>query len=127
MSNETTRRSLVRGLAWTTPIIAVVACAPAYAASRPLDCAPTAECKLPGEGGSSTKDYRIRTNCSAASNPVVKVEVYDDVQEMWIEASRSVDGTFTAKEFNDSRRNRQVRVTDAFGQSQIYTIPFPPC
>lgn len=125
MTQQIARRTITSA-AWTIPAIAACAPAPAFAASRPIDCAPQAECKDPGEG-SNTKDYRIRTNCSSSTNPIAKVEVYDDKQKIWIEATANGDGTFTAKEFNDSRRDRQVRVTDSFGQVATYTVAFPPC
>lgn len=119
------RRTVVRGVAWTTPVIVVAATAPAFAASA-LVCSPTAECKLPGEG-SNTKDYRIRTNCSSTGGAIAKVEVYDDKNEVWVVATDNGDGTWTSVDFNDSRRNRQVRITDTIGQTSVTTIPFPPC
>jgi hypothetical protein len=98
---------------------------PAYAASQAIDCAPTAECKQPGEG-SNTKDYVVRLNCTSTT-PITKVEVYDDKAKVWITATSNDDGTFTAPGFNDSRRDRLVRLTDQYGQVKSYTVGFPPC
>jgi hypothetical protein len=122
---QTTRRTLVRGAAWTAPVIAVAAAAPAFAASQPITCAPTAECKQPGEG-SNTKDYVVRLNCTSTT-PITKVEVFDNKEKVWISASPNGDGTWTAPGFNDSRRDRLVRLTDKYGQEQTYTVAFPPC
>lgn len=122
---ETSRRTFTRGVAWAAPAIAIAATAPAYAASQNIDCGPTAECKDPGEG-SNTKDYRVRLNCTSTT-PITKVEVFDTKEKVWIEATANGDGTYTAKEFNDSRRDRQVRLTDQFGQQKTYTVSFPPC
>ena len=68
----------------------------------------------------------VRTNCTSTT-PITKVEVYDTKEKVWIEAVDNGDGTFTAPGFNDSRRDRQVRLTDQYGQQRIYTVPFPPC
>lgn len=122
---ETTRRNIVRGAAWSVPIIAVAAQAPAFAASQPIECAPTAECKMPGEG-SNSKDYVVRLNCTSTT-PITGVEVFDDKQKVWVAAVDNGDGTFTAPGFNDSRRDRQVRLTDQYGQQSIYNVAFPPC
>lgn len=121
----TSRRTIVKGAAWSVPIIAVAAQAPAFAASQPITCGPTAECKLPGEG-SNSKDYVVRLNCTSTT-PIVKVEVYDTKNKVWIEAVDNGDGTWTAPGFNDSRRDRPVRLTDQYGQVQNYTVAFPPC
>lgn len=122
---DVTRRSITRGAAWSVPVIAVAAAAPAFAASQPIDCAPTAECKLQGDG-QNTKDYVIRTNCTSTT-PITKLEVYDDKKKTWNVAQDNEDGTFTAFDFNDSRRDRQVRLTDKYGQQKIYNVAFPPC
>lgn len=122
---DVTRRSITRGVAWATPVIAVAATAPAFAASQPITCAPTAECKLQGDG-QNTKDYVIRTNCTSTT-PIVKLEVYDDKEKTWKPAQDNGDGTFTAFDFNDSRRDRTVRLTDKYGQQKIYNVAFPPC
>lgn len=121
----TSRRTVVQGAAWTVPVIAIAATAPAFAASQSIDCSPTAECKLPGEG-SNTKDYVVRLNCTSTT-PIVTVEVFDTKEKVWIAAVDNGDGTWTAPGFNDSRRDRQVRLTDKYGQQRIYVVAFPPC
>lgn len=122
---ELNRRNVVRGAVWTTPVVMIAATAPAFAASQPINCAPTAECKQPGDG-QNTKDYTIRTNCTSTT-PITCVEVYDDKEKKWIQAEPQRDGTFTAYDFNDSRRDRTVRLTDKYGQVKIYNVAFPPC
>jgi len=124
MTHNTTRRSVVRGAAWTVPVVAVATAAPAFAASS-LVCTPTAECKLPGEG-SNTKDYAIRTGCVTGS-PVATVEVYDNQAAVWIAATLQDDGTWLAPQFNDSRRSRSVRITDTAGSVDISIVDFAPC
>ena len=119
------RRTVTRTAAWTVPVIAVAVQAPAFAASQPLNCGPTAECKLQGDG-QNTKDYVIRTNC-ISTTPITQVEVYDDKKKTWVSADANGDGTWTAYNFNDSRRTRQVRLTDKFGQQETYNVDFPPC
>lgn len=127
---EINRRNIVRGAAWSIPVIAVAATAPAFAASQPITCVPTADCKFPGDGGNS-KDYVLRTNCTSTT-PITKVEVYDnkggpDKKGAWVVAKAETDGTYTAYEFNDSRRTREVRLTDKYGQTETYFVDFPPC
>lgn len=122
---DVTRRSIARGAAWSVPVIAVAAAAPAFAGSQPIDCTPTAECKLQGNGH-NTKDYVIRTNCTSPT-PIACVEVWDDKRKRWVRASNNGDGTWTAYDFNDSRRDRLVRLTDARGQQKFYNVAFPPC
>ncbi len=119
------RRTIVRGAAWTVPVIAVAATAPAFAASQPINCAPTAECKQPGEG-TNTKDYVVRLNCTSTT-PITEVDVFDNKTKQWIAAIDNEDGTWTAPGFNDSRRDRAVRLTDKYGQQQPYNVAFPPC
>ena len=125
MTHKTDRRTVVRGAAWTVPVIAVASAVPAFAASQAIDCGPTAECKLPGEG-SNTKDYVVRTNCTSTT-PIVELDVFDNVKKVWIPAVDNGDGTWTAPGFNDSRRDRQVRLTDKYGQTMVYSVAFPPC
>lgn len=119
------RRTLVRGMAWTTPVVAMAATAPAFAASQPITCAPTAECKRPGEG-QNTKDYAIRTHCTSTT-PITQVRVYDDKEAKWIVAEPQADGAFLARGFNDSRGHRTVELTDKYGQQKVYTVSFSPC
>lgn len=118
------RRTIVRGAAWTVPVVAVATSAPAFAVSA-LVCSPTAECKLPG-AGQNTKDYTIRTNCASVGGTITSVEVRNKFEE-WVPAAPNADGTWTAAGFNDSRRDRLVRITDSSGQSTSSIISFPPC
>jgi hypothetical protein len=125
---NTNRRTLVRGIAytaWTAPVILSATKVPAFAASA-LICAPTAECKQPGEG-SNTKDYLIRPNCTSVNGTVTTVRVYDDKDKRWIVALDQGDGSWLARGFNDSRRDRAVEITDSAQQVMVYTIAFPPC
>ena len=120
-----TRRTVTRGVAWTVPVIAAAVAAPAFAASQPLVCAPTAECKEPGEG-SNTKDYAVRTNCSTGGE-ILGVRVFDDKREAWVEAGYDIaTGAWLARGFNDSRRDRLVEVRTAV-ETKTYTVAFPPC
>lgn len=125
------RRTVVRGAAWTAPVIAVMAAAPAYAASQ--DCQPEAKCKLQGEG-QNTKDYLIATNCANTGGGIKRVEVYDDKNKSWINATQQDGGDWLAEGFNDSRGHRFVRITSEGSNassgddySMQYTVRFPPC
>lgn len=121
---QTSRRNLVRGIAWTAPIVTAIATAPAYATSAPV-CNPTADCKQPGEG-SNTKDYAIRTNCVSGGD-ILSVRVYDDKAQAWIVATPNVsEAAWLAQGFNDSRRMRLVEITTQ-GGVVTSSIGFPPC
>jgi hypothetical protein len=120
-----TRRTVTRTAAWTVPVIAVIGAAPAFATSQPLTCAPTAECKAPGNP--NDKSYVIRTNCTSTNGGIVKVEVYETKTETWIEAVPNADGTYAAPGFPDSRQDRNVRVTGAGGSVEVYPVAFKPC
>lgn len=127
MKNQSSlpRRTVVRGAAWTVPVVAVAAAAPAFAVSRPV-CNVTAECKLPGEG-SNTKDYAIRSNCGADDSNIESVLIYTDTNNTKsIDAVLQGDGTFLAKGFKDSRAYRTVQITFNTGP-QTYNVYFPPC
>lgn len=119
-----TRRTITAA-AWTAPVIAACAPIPAFAASQPLVCTPTAECKAPGEG-SNTKDYVVRTNCSSGG-AIISVRVFDDKRDEWIVATiDDTTGGWVARGFNDSRRDRLVEVRTAV-ETKTYTVSFPPC
>jgi len=119
-----TRRTVTRGVAWTVPVIAAAAAAPAFAASAPV-CNPTAECKLPGEG-ENTKDYAIRTNC-VTGGAILAVDAFDDNSQTWrIGAYDEAADAWVVPEFNDSRRTRTVRITTEGGVT-ISALHFPPC
>lgn len=120
--NKITRRS-VTAAAWTTPIVAMSAPAPAFAASQPLSCRPTARCKLPGDP--QDKSYVIEANCSLSNGGIRSVEVQDRSGN-WIPA-RLEDGAWVAPGFGDSRRDRPVRITDMSGLQETYIVSFPPC
>jgi len=123
MTNKISRRTIAAG-AWTIPVLAVSAPAPAFAASA-LICSPTAECKQPGDG-SNDKDYRIRTNCLSTGGAIVSVSVRDK-HEAWVPAADQGDGTWLASGLDDSRRSRMVQITDGSGQVSETIIDFPPC
>jgi len=56
-----TRRTLVKGAAWTAPAIVVMSAAPAYAATRPPVAPPPDSfgCKYPGNSDPWEKSYRV--------------------------------------------------------------------
>lgn len=70
VGTRVTRRTITRGIAWTAPVVAVAAAAPAFASSQ--DCDPVVTfgddaCKCPGKGNDFT--YYIQlcvddSNCS---------------------------------------------------------------
>lgn len=55
-----TRRTVARGVAWTLPVVAVSATAPAFATSPvPPDFGKLTACKIPGNSGDLTKGYKF--------------------------------------------------------------------
>jgi hypothetical protein len=62
------RRTIVRGAAWTIPVVAVASTAPAFAASTDAPSiggsASFTSCKLSGLGGSNCQGYRLGINLS---------------------------------------------------------------
>lgn len=123
MTQTTVSRRTVTRAAWTTPIVAACAPVPAFAASQPLTCQPSARCKLPGDP--QDKSYIVETNCSSSNGSITDVSVRDKFSD-WIPATYE-NGAWVAPGFGDSRRDRLVRITDASGLSQTYTVSFPPC
>lgn len=123
--SDFSRRTVVRGAAWSVPVIAIAGPVPAFAAS--LRCHPVAECKQPG-AGQFTKDYAIRTNCGPSDASITLVRVESSANE-WIVATKQNDGTYLALGFKDSRAFRTVEITfaDAPNDPEIYTVAFPPC
>lgn len=112
--NAPTRRTIVRGAAWTVPIIATMGVAPAFAASAPI-CRPTG-CKGPGDGG-NTKDYYLTPGCDQT------------VTTVWIDnelATRLEDGRWKVTGKGDSRRDRPVRIVATAGDWSG-PVAFPPC
>ena len=122
-----TRRTIVRGTAWTVPVIALAATAPAFATSQPI-CNVTAECKEPG-AGQNTKDYRIRTNCGTVDDARIEnVWVFKNESKTdYIPGTLEDDGSYLAKGFKDSRAYRYVRIFFNDGTSIDYNVAFPPC
>lgn len=109
-----TRRTITRAAAWTMPVIAVAATAPAYAASA-LECAPTGY-KKPGDGPHS-KDYVLRPACNY------------DVVAVWIDgvlATRRPDGSWIVRNQPDSRRHLPVTIQTANGTDGPTMVAFPP-
>lgn len=115
------RRTLVKGVAWTMPVIAVAASAPAFAASN--KCSPIAQCKEPGEG-QNTKDYAILNNCVGNLDHTVatvtidgRVATYEAATASWI-----------VRGFKDSRAFRTVVLTFSDGSpTETHNVAFPPC
>ena len=116
--SEYSRRTVVRGAAWTVPVIAVAAQAPAFAASK--RCQPFSQCKDPGDG-SNTKDYEIFTNCGGADITVTTVTVDGEP------AIKQPDGGFKVFNFKDSRAFRDVRICFTDRTCEDYTVAFSPC
>lgn len=125
--SDFSRRTIVRGAAWSVPVIAVASPVPAFAVSK--RCRPVAECKQPG-AGQNTKDYRIRTNCGPSDDSIVSVRVFlDESGTDFIAATDQGDGTWLAVGFKDSRAFRTVEITFESGEplTELYTVAFPPC
>lgn len=115
-----TRRTVAKGVAWTVPVIATVAAAPAYAVS--LSCRPFAECKKPG-AGSNAKTYIVNSNCGTSSSNVLEITV-DGQPTLPLG-----DGRFETIEFGNSKNFRDVVVVFNDGRpNETYNnVPFPPC
>ena len=113
------RRTLVRGAAWSVPVIAVAAPIPAFAAS--LSCQPFAECKKPGASQDTTKTYVINSNCGAVDNNITSITV-DGTPTTLLSTGR-----YETEEFGDSRNFRQVVITFSDRPTETYTVAFPPC
>jgi hypothetical protein len=115
------RRTIVRGTAWTIPVIAVAATAPAFAASQ--RCKPIAQCKEPGEG-QNTKDYAILTNCIGNVDSTVEGVTVDGKVAEYDAATAQ----YVARGFKDSRAYRTVVLTFKDGSpNETYNVGFPPC
>jgi len=58
------RRTIVRGAAWSVPVVAVATYAPAYAASldAPQPAGLLALCRTTGQGNNNCQGYRFRLN-----------------------------------------------------------------
>ena len=119
--SEYSRRTVVRGAAWSVPVIAVAAQAPAFAASR--RCRPIAECKDPGEG-SNTKDYAVLTNCGTVVDTTVATVTIDGRLATY----DAVTARYVVRGFRDSRAFRTVVITFNDGsEAETYNVAFPPC
>lgn len=112
------RRTVVRGAAWTVPVLAVAAPIPAFAVSK--RCRPFSTCKDPGDG-SNTKDYEVFTNCGGADLSVVSVTV--DGKPATLQA----DGGYKVFNFKDSRSTRDVTICFTDQTCEDYTVGFAPC
>lgn len=120
MTINTNRRNIMRGVAWTVPVVAVAGAAPAFAVSQ--SCQPFAECKKPGSSQDKDKRYIVNTNCGASQINVDTITVDGKPTEPL------GDGRFETVEFKDSRNFREVVVTFTDGRvAETYTVPFPPC
>lgn len=68
------RRTVMKGAAWSVPVVLVASAAPAMASSRPIEITGVAlSCKHPGEGGSNDypKGYHILFNFKNTSNEAI--------------------------------------------------------
>lgn len=114
------RRSLVRGAAWSVPVIAVAAAAPAFAVSQ--SCRPFAECKKPGASSDTDKTYVINANCGTLDNNIKTVFV-DDKPTTFLSSGR-----YETVQFKDSGNFRDVVITFNDGSVETYlNVAFPPC
>jgi hypothetical protein len=117
--SEINRRTIVRGVAWTTPVVIAATAAPAFAASQ--SCKPFAECKNPG-AGQNRKTYIVNSNCGVSGSTVVSVTVDGKP------TTPLGDGRFETVEFKDSRNFRTVVITFSDRPDETYElVPFPPC
>lgn len=104
------RRTVVRGVAWTVPVVAVSATAPAFATSpTPPNFGKLTACKIPGASGDLTKGYKFTvpyngtygqiTNLSLTLNGVSKTPecpVTDGSNlTFYVVSSSSADGAGT--------------------------------
>lgn len=119
MSEKISRRTVAKGVAWTTPVIVAATAAPAFATSQ--SCRPFAECKKPGASQDKTKRYIVNTNCGAADASIVSITVDGKP------TTALGDGRYETVEFKDSRNFREVVVTFSDRPAEKYTVPFPPC
>ena len=113
------RRTVVRGAAWTVPVVAVATTAPAFAVSK--SCRPYAECKKPGSSQDKDKTYIVNSACGAADNNIKSVTV--DGKPTTLLST----GRFETEEFKDSRNFREVVIEFTDRASETYTVGFPPC
>ena len=62
--SEFNRRTLVRGAAWSIPVVAIAAHAPAFAASTdaPTPGSLMMDCRTNGQGGGNCQGYRLAVN-----------------------------------------------------------------
>lgn len=114
MSAATSRRTLVKGVAWSVPVVSMAATAPAFAASA-LGCTPTAY-KKPGRG-KNRKDYVLRPGCNY------------DVTCVWIDgkaATRRADGTWIVSDQPNSRAKLTVIIQTPNGRWGPTLVAFPP-
>ena len=113
------RRTIVRGAAWSLPAVTVVAAVPAFAASSdPATCSPTG-CKFPGDGP-HTKDYAVTLNCSGYGTAV---QVLIDGQQ----AEEADPGVWLVKGQPDSQAKLMVQVFFADHRTWDGLVMFKPC
>jgi len=63
------RRTVMKGAAWSVPVVLVASAAPAIASSRPIEISGVASsCKHPGGSGSFEKAYHIKFTFKNTSN-----------------------------------------------------------
>lgn len=122
MTQATTRRNIVRGAAWTVPVIAVAATAPAFAAS-PINCTPCGY-KRPGYGtdsqtGKRLKDYVIDLNCIATQDVTRVVIDGKDATKLW-------NNRWILRSQPDSRNKLFVQIFTADGGKWSGNVEFNP-
>lgn len=117
---DMTRRTVVRGTAWTIPVIAIAATAPAFAVSQ--RCKPVPQCKNPGDG-QNNKTYYILAGCGANDSNIDHILVDGKPTEYIPE-----NGQYETINFKDSRNFREVKIFFK-GETtpETYTVAFPPC
>lgn len=127
MSIQTDRRTLVRGIAWTTPVVALAAAAPAFAASfPPIKITYLEAIKCPGNSSGSagnefTYVFKFRADSVPAQGSVVATSL--TVNGVVFAVDRVViEGTDIYVVTQSSTNS-----ADADGSGQItYTSGFPP-
>lgn len=110
-----TRRALVRGAAWSVPVISLAAAAPAFAAS-PVMCQPIG-CRY---GSGNDKDFILDINCST-TQPVVSVTINNKT------ATRIYGEWWALYDQRNTSDKLAVKITTADGGTHQSVVTFTSC
>ena len=114
---NTTRRSILKTTAWTTPAVMVATAAPAFATSDPtpppVECEPVG-CKRPGKP--RRKSYYLTPGCDSQ---VLAVHIDGRRAEL-------TDHGWAIHDQGDSRHALPVVITTSAG-TWAGAVAFPPC